>query len=641
MSVITNLDELDAAMAAVAKQTRVVVDTETTGLKPWQGDVLCGIGISWGNEGIEETGDTRLYIPYRHRNGDKDSDHELVKENLPLSSLDVVWDALHEVEELAGWNVKFDLAMMFQDGFLPHQDQGILECIMAARMCNGEHRADLSLSGQAKRVLGEEAAMYDAEFKAYLKKNKWSKNFDYAPIDVIAPYCERDCVYAGMMLTEYERYIAETEQTRVWKTERAVTRVLWEMEHAGIGTDLEYVRGQLGPMKERLDEVTASIYEYAGYEFNINSSQQLNKVMGNLGVKSTMKTDKNQPSWAAKALAVVKHPIANAILEQRGLGKLVKDYFEKALDWRDGTQHASFKNWGAVTGRMSCADPNLHSVAKNPQDLSGDVDVALLAGAKAIVGGKAVGVKYSDETEGLVSVRRMYVPRPGYKLYMMDYSQMEMRIFADYVKDDALSALCEDPLFDFHDHVAEQVWGVSKGEEMWDFYRFKAKGINFGLVFGMGINALSLALACTKEEAKEYKAAYFARFPKAYDFIDLVSKTVEQRGWIKNRFNRRYWIDYDRAYVGVNYLIQGTGADIVKEAMAEIREFTVSNGFKSRQLVQVHDEIIMEIPDEERAIVVPAVIAIMEKRRIETYLPVEASVGNPSWAQKTVVELAA
>jgi len=489
--------------------------------------------------------------------------------------------------------------------------------------------------------LGDDAAVYDAEFKAYLTKNKWSKHFDYAPIDVIAPYCERDCVYAGMMLAVYERYIEETQQGRVWSTERAVTKVLWEMEHAGIGTDLEYARGQLVPMKERLEDVTSSIYGYSGYEFNINSTQQLNKVMGNLGVKSTVKTTKNNPSWAAQALAQVKHPIANAILEQRGLGKLVKDYFEKALEWEDGVQHASFKNWGAVTGRMSCANPNLHSVAKNPQDLSGDVDVALLAGAKAIVGGKAVGAKYSDETEGLVSVRRMYVPRPGYRLYMLDYSQMEMRIFADYVKDEVLSALCEDPLFDFHDHVAEQVWGVSKGDEMWDFYRFKAKGINFGLVFGMGINALSLAIDSTKDEAKRYKAEYFDRFPRAYEFIDLVSKTVEQRGWIRNRFNRRYWIDYDRSYVGVNYLIQGTGADIVKEAMVGIREFLVERDLMSRQLVQVHDEIIMEIPDDERELVLPVVMGIMEKRRIETYLPVEASVGGPSWAQKTVVELAA
>ena len=926
MSVIRDLDELDSAMAEVAKQDRVVIDTETTGLKPWQGDELCGIGISWGFGDIEDTEDTRLYIPYRHRDGAKDSEHDLVPENLPLSSLPVVWDSLNEVPELVGWNVKFDLAMMFQDGFMPRKDQGITECIMAARMCTGEQHADLSLKGQTRRHLGEVAASYDAQFSDYLRKNKWSKHYDYAEIDVIAPYCERDCVYAGMLLDIYRERIEETEQGRVWATEGGITRVLWEMESTGVGTDLEYVESQLEPMRERLAEVTAKIYEYAGQEFNINSSQQLNKVMGNLGVKSTLKTDKGAPSWAVKVLAGVKHPIANAILEKRGLSKLVNDYFEKALTWDDGVQHPLFKNWGTITGRMSCTDPNLHSVAKNPQDLT-DQDETLVAAGKALVGGKAVGMKYTDEQEGLVSVRRMYVPREGYKLYMLDYclaegtqvetpsgdrtiealqagdlvyghdgqkpsvtkvvakrfsgrqicyevgldngksftatedhkvpvivgdswektpvkslfvgqrvlpfrrgqagpgcyktlyshsnrvytyehvavaeaahgsrpdghhvhhvdsdnqnnspenlvymeksahtsmessrhyssqdhtlrlsrlrealknrdqsgernpnygkrgvdspsygqdrgghrqacllcgaefkcrpsqdrkycsrqcyatarkrglnhkivsirevgarptwdievederhvfalscgvytsnSQMEMRIFADYVKDDALSALCEDPNFDFHDHVAEQVWGVAKADEQWDFYRFKAKGINFGLVFGMGINALSIAIASTKDEAKRYKAEYFDRFPRAYEFIDLVSKTVEQRGWIRNRFNRRYWIDHDRAYVGVNYLIQGTGADIVKESMVEIRDFLVDNGFSSRQLIQVHDEIILEAPDDEMAVVLPEIKSIMEKRRIETYLPVEVSVGEPSWAQKADVELLA
>ena len=660
MAVIKTAAELQELLAEVAQQPRVVIDTETTGLEPWKQDRLCGIGLAW-HEGEDLKS---YYIPYRHRNGAKDSEHELVAENLELATLPAIWEAFDKVPKLIGWNLKFDLAMMWQDGFRPREDHQLIDVIPAARMCNKDKYSDLSLKGQTAMLLGADKAAYDAEFKAYLRKNKWSKHFDYAPIDKIAPYCEDDCGYAEDLLDIYEQRIEDTNQVYIWEQEQELTRTLWEMESLGIAYDKEYAESKVGPLGERIKELEQDIYRETDTTFNIGSSKQLGDVMANLGLKSTVKSIKTgAPSWGVGAMMAIDHPVAGLILEYRGTKKLLNSYFEPILEW-PGAVHPSFKNWGTVTGRLACSDPNLQNVAKNISNLSGnDTSDEVLAALSAAMGAKegvdmtkvgggmaggltyggtkAIGSKFDNANDALVSVRRLYIPREGCRMVLIDYSQMEMRVFSDYIKDEGLSALLEDPKFDFHSHVAKTVWSVDESSDLWAFYRTLAKAINFGLIYGIGMKKLASQIQKTLEEAKTYKAEYFSRFPKAYTFIDLVCKTVEARGWIKNRFGRRYWIDPDRAYIGVNYLVQGSSADIVKNRMVAARDWLLENGLKTRMLVQVHDEIIFEVPYEEEELVIPELKRIMEERQIGTFLPVEVSIGEPSWAEPRKIEVIA
>ena len=175
---------------------------------------------------------------------------------------------------------------------------------------------------------------------------------------------------------------------------------------------------------------------------------------------------------------------------------------------------------------------------------------------------------------------------------------------------------------------------MEEDHHLWDFYRTLAKAVNFGLIYGIGIKKLGQQIQRTTEEARAYRQEYFARFPKALSFIDKVHEVIEIRGFTFNRFKRRYWVDPNRVYVGVNYLIQGTSADIVKNRMIACQQFIRENGLKSRMLAQVHDEIIFEVHESEEEWLPWRLQEIMEVRQINTFLPVDVSKGEPSWAQK-------
>ena len=241
-----------------------------------------------------------------------------------------------------------------------------------------------------------------------------------------------------------------------------------------------------------------------------------------------------------------------------------------------------------------------------------------------------------DDNPDVVSVRRIYTARPGYRLFMLDYSQMEMRVFADYCKDPELQDRLNDPDFDFHSYVTTAVWGIEEDNPRWKFYRTLAKGINFGLIYGIGVKKLSQQLRVSTNEAREYKTDYYRRFPRAKSFIQDVEFTIKHRGYIFNRYGRRYKISVDRPYVGVNYLVQGSSADFLKLAMIDCHDYLRRENLGTRMLVQVHDEVMFEVPHEEEDTVPFKLKEIMEKSRppIETPLKVEITRGNPTWVHR-------
>lgn len=619
----------------------VVVDVETDGLNAWKGNRLCGVGVAFNSE-------EGYYLPFRHP-----------ADNLPMERLSELWDALSGVKVVAGYNLKFDLAFLYVDGYNAPADQELADIIVAARLCSSLRYPDLSLSGQLEEHFGAEARQYDDEFKEFLKKNKWDKTFHMAPVDVISKYCVGDVCSEWKLLEYLMPIIEETNQTGVWDQEKKVTSTLWKMERVGLGYDKAYGEDCIPKLKARIGNLTNEIYALAGTEFNLGSGPQLTKVMNSFDIHSPKTSPKTgKELWPVGVLLGIEHPICGKLLEVRSLDKVLGTYFEPILEWPESTVHCNHKNWGTVTGRMSCTNPNLQNIAKNVQNLQGNAtddatmeamsaflgahgseftDMTSASGAR--VGGVTLGgmraVASTYEESGYdVSVRRLFIGRPGYRLYMLDYSQMEMRVFADYVQDDNLHGLLESSDFDFHSHVAKTVWSVDEDAALWNFYRTLAKAVNFGLIYGIGIKKLASQIKATVEEAKKYKKDYFDRFPKARLFIDQVTETLERRRYIFNRYKRRYWVDPSKAYVGVNYLVQGTSADIVKNRMVACQNFVEENNLKSRMLTQVHDELLFEVHESEESWLPWKFQEIMEEKQINTFLPVDVSRGNPSWANK-------
>ena len=573
----------------IAKSKEVVVDVETDGLQPWHGNRLCGVGIA-------VSADEGYYFPFRHP-----------EYNLHSSWMWQIWAVLEQMEMLTGHNLKFDLAMMYQDGYNPPRGQTLADTMMTSRLCEAPQYANLTLANQLSVWIGPEARLYNDEFEAYMRKNhgvSWKKCYHKADARIVGEYCVGDVLGTWRLRDLQEQRIEETNQTRVWETEKAVTYTLWRMESIGVQIDLDYGTHKLPQLQALIENLEQQVYAIAGYEFNLGSNPQLTQVMGSLNIKSTKKT-KTGVSWDVDVLDNIKHPIAKKILAKRSLEKLVATYFVPLMEWPDGVVHCQHKNFGAVTGRMSCVDPNTQNIPKEVKNYEGDV-----------IDSSRV---HEDEA---VSVRRMIVPRVGYKLYELDYSQMEMRVFADYLQDPELNALLESE-FDFHDYVAERVWGVKKGDQYFGHYRRLAKGINFGLLYGMGKKLLAKKMGVPLKEAEAYKEDYFQQFPTARAFIEQVTETVEERGFIFNRFKRRYYIDKNRSYVGINYLIQGTSADIVKNRMVACQDYLEEEQLKSRMLLQWHDAMLFEIHVSEEQWLPFELRRIMEKRLIDTYLPVD------------------
>lgn len=652
---IVTKDNFTEAIKAIASSSEIVVDIETDGLEIWKESRLCGVGVC-----ILPDLNT-YYFPFRHKNTTQPLFEHLIGDyNLGEGYLESLLTALKIPIRLIGHNIKFDLAGLYKEGFELGDEQELEDTIIGARLYFPDKYDSLSLENLTKTLLGEDDSDWKANLKSYMKSNK-IKSYDQVPIAMLAEYCETDVLKTAKSLYILREHVKETGQNVVYAQEQALLKVLFNMEKEGLYFDRGYCIDRLIKLNSKLASLSKEIYVHAGREFDVNSVKQLNEVFTELGIESKGKTAKGNPKWGVSELMVVGHPLAGLILELRGIEKMRSTYFEPILEYKDDRLHPNFKSWGTITGRMASQNPSVQNLSNKSQNLAHEeqseevldaikamlgarqgqyVDMTSasgnIAGGGSLASLTSYAKKYEDNDDS-VAVRRLYVPPEGYSLYCIDYSQMEMRVFADYVNDPQLHSLLESKNFDFHSHVATEVWKVVEDSPLWKFYRNLAKAINFGLIYGIGDNKLSSQIQKTVEEAKEYKTQYFSRFPKALTFIEQVRTTVKRRGWVKNRFGRRYTIPEERAYTGVNYLVQGTSADIVKNRMLAIDDFNKRNKLQSKMVVQVHDELLFYAHHDEEHTVIPRYKEILEERQIKTYLPVEVSKAIPSWAQKAKI----
>jgi len=377
------------------------------------------------------------------------------------------------------------------------------------------------------------------------------------------------------------RLIAEHRVAFYETIERPLVPIVAAMERAGIRVD----RAALNKLSEdfagRIAELETEIHKLAGHPFNIGSTKQLGDVLfEELGMPGgrKMKTGAYGTDASVLEQLALTHELPARVLDWRQLTKLKSTYTDalvQEIDPRTGRVHTSYSLTGAVTGRLASTDPNLQNIP--------------------------------IRTEEGRKIRRAFIAEPGHRLISADYSQIELRLAAEMADvaplKDAFRAGA-----DIHALTASEVFGVPM-PEMTGEIRRRAKAINFGIIYGMSAFGLAQRLQVPQAEAAAYIKAYFARFPGIRDYMERAKAQCRERGYVETLFGRRCYIpgikDGNPARRGyaereaINAPLQGTAADIIKRAMIRLPPALAKAGLKSRMLLQVHDELVFEAPEDE------------------------------------------
>lgn len=371
--------------------------------------------------------------------------------------------------------------------------------------------------------------------------------------------------------------------------EIALVPVLTRMEENGIRVDVDVLGKQSQELAERLQQLERQAYELAGEEFNLGSPMQLQKIFyEKLGYPILGKTEKGQPSTAEPVLQELAetYPLPKLILEQRGLSKLKSTYTDKLpLDIHPVTKriHSNFQQAVAATGRLSSTDPNLQNIPVR--------------------------------TEEGRRIRQAFIAEPGKLLMAADYSQVELRIMAHLSADPGLVKAFAEGL-DVHRATAAEIFGCPLPEVTADMRR-SAKAINFGLIYGMSAFGLAKQIGTGRAEAQEYVERYFLRYPGVRTYMENTRLSASEQGYVETLFGRRLYLPEIRASnavlrkaaerTAINAPMQGTAADIIKQAMVDIDQWLKVAALDARMVLQVHDELVFEVAEKDLAILMEGV----------------------------------
>ena len=574
---VLSSEDLFSVVEEIKEKGIVSVDTETTGKDPMHADL---VGISLSCE--EGTG---WYIPFMHTY--PDAPDQIKWEH----ARDILRPVLESEKILkVGQNIKYDAEVMYRHGI---QLAGIYFDTMIASYVINPGLRQHNLDNLAQHYLNYRMISY----KDIVGKGKDASNFSRVRLDIAMRYsCEDADITLRLMHILNKRLEEDGNKPLFHEIEMALLPVLMDMELTGIKVDTELLIQMSNQFKEQLKSLEAKIFKEAGMEFNLNSSQQLGFVLfEKLGLPVQRKTAKtNRYSTDVKVLkklCAYPSPIPKLVLHYRTLSKLKSTYLDslvKEVNPDTKRIHTSYNQTVTSTGRLSSSNPNLQNIPA--------------------------------KTEEGRKIRQAFVAEEGCHLVSADYSQIELRIMAHYSKDQALiEAFRQNE--DIHRRTASEIL-ADNPENVTDEMRQIAKAINFGIIYGMGPRRLAEELRIDQKTAKNYINAYYARYSGVLRYREEMIKMARKNGYVSTLFNRRRYlpdinssnkrIAAESERMAINTPIQGTAADLIKKAMIQIHQRLVKEKFKAKMLLQVHDELVFEVPDNELETLIPIVRKEME-----------------------------
>lgn len=592
----------------------IAIDTETTSLTPAMAD-LVGISMSTA----EGNG---CYIPLGHREAtgySESFDFTMTEKKfdtpplvqIPLKrAMEMLKPMLEDPSVLkVGHNIKYDLQMFLAHGVRvsPVDDTMLMSYILDGS------RHGHGMDELAKTFLNHDTIAY----KDVTGSGKNQVTFDLVPLDKARDYAAEDADITLRLYNIFKPRIVPEHMTTVYETlERALAPVIADMEFAGIRVDPAFLRRMSNDFAKKIDALERTIHEMAGQAFNIASPKQLGDVLfGAMGLQGGRKTKTGGYSTGADVLEELsgQHPIVDAILEWRGLSKLKSTYADalpEAINPRTGRVHTSFSLAGTNTGRLSSSDPNLQNIPIRTED-----------GRK---------------------IREAFIPADGHLLLSVDYSQIELRLAAEMADIKALKQAFHDGI-DVHAATASQVFGVPL-DQMTPDIRRNAKAINFGIIYGISGFGLAKQLGIGNAEAAEYIKKYLARFPELKTFMDGAKEFARQHGYVETLYGRKCFVrginDKNPAMrsfaerQAINAPLQGTAADIMKRAMIALAPALAQAGLGAKMLLQVHDELLFEVPEAEKEATEKLVKQVMEAAGPGISLPLVVEAGwGQNWAE--------
>ncbi len=590
---ITDEATLKKWLLDVEKTGLLVIDVETTGLNTRTADL---VGISLGVK--LNTLWQGAYIPVGHKTESQQLPLALVKTHLKKLLLN------HQITKI-GHNLKFDMAILERYG-LPIkslQDTMLLSyCLYAG------------LHGHSMDELSERYLNYKPiGFKEVAGIGKKQVTFDEVDLEKATQYAGEDAVITGKLYDFLQPQLVEKQVNQIYYTvERPLIPVIQSMEKIGVKVDRESLENIGKSFLAQITDLENEIIGLAGEEFNVASPKQLGEILfDKLGLPKPKKTKTGTYATDTKVLedlANQGYAIADKLIAWRGLSKLYSTYVEGLLEAQDSiTQrvHTCYSMVGAATGRLSSSDPNLQNIPVRTND----------------------GQK----------IRKAFIADQGYTLYSLDYSQIELRLLAHFADVPTLQQAFVDGQ-DIHKITAMEVFHKTE-REMTQELRRQAKAINFGIIYGISNFGLAKQLQCSNGEAQDIIRHYFEKYPGIQAYMEAYKEYASHHGYVKTLFNRRVHLPFikDRNYnlrnfaerQAINAPLQGSNADIIKVAMAKVFDFLKDK--KTRMLLQVHDELIFEVPEEEIT-TVPQQLQTIMQGITQLKVPLKVDIGcGPNW----------
>ncbi|MBS1165161.1 MAG: polA [Proteobacteria bacterium] len=580
---ITDPARLEAWVADAFEAGRVAFDTETSGLDSMQVEI---IGAS-----LAVTPGRACYIPLAHVSGAGDLlGGGLVPGQIAISDfVRIIKPLLEDPSVLKiGQNAKYDWVVLKRLGITvaPCDDTMLISYALdAGRMGHG-------MDELSEVLLGHKPIA----FKDVCGSGKSMITFDHVPLDRATHYAAEDADITLRLWHVLKPRLPAEGMTALYETaERPLIDVIARMEMRGVSVDRQILSRLSGEFAQSMAGMEAGIFEVAGGSFNIGSPKQIGDILfGKLGLSGAKKTKTG--AWATGAdvledLAAEGHELPRRILDWRQLSKLKSTYTDALPGYihpETKRVHTSYSLAATTTGRLASSEPNLQNIPVRTEE-----------GRK---------------------IRRAFVAPAGRKLLSADYSQIELRVLAHVADIPALKNAFAEGI-DIHAMTASEMFGVPV-EGMDPMIRRRAKAINFGIIYGISAFGLANQLSIRREEAGDYIKRYFQRFPGIRDYMEATKRQARESGYVTTVFGRKaHYPEIGspnpsmRAFMeraAINAPIQGSAADIIRRAMARMEAALAAARLSALMLLQVHDELIFEVPDDEVDATIPVVRSVME-----------------------------